>query len=183
MPRRRRVDAPGMWHHVMNRGSSRRTVFERREDVRYFLSLLAREVREGRIELHAYSILKNRYDLLLTSVTGELPQVMQRVQNLYARYFNRTRKRDGPLFRSRYRSWPVGSMRYRFVLVQSIDQSAPRDRLSTTAREYPYGSAVHYQSARRPRWLCTRWVGGRTVLSVSSSPQDEGAAAILLKRA
>ena len=32
MPRNPREDAPGTWHHVMNRGLARRTVFEDRAD-------------------------------------------------------------------------------------------------------------------------------------------------------
>ena len=51
MPRRPRYDAPGRLHHVMNRGIARRTVFETRADIRYFLALLAREVRAGRLEV------------------------------------------------------------------------------------------------------------------------------------
>lgn len=45
MPRRPRFDAPGLLHHVMNRGIARRRVFETRRDMRYFLALLAVEVR------------------------------------------------------------------------------------------------------------------------------------------
>ena len=48
MPRHGRVDCPGMLHHVMNRGLARRTVFETKQDARFFLALLAREVRRGR---------------------------------------------------------------------------------------------------------------------------------------
>ncbi len=55
MPRKPRFDEPGCFHHVMNRGMARRTVFETRANVRYFLSLLARACRRRRIEVHAYS--------------------------------------------------------------------------------------------------------------------------------
>ncbi len=160
MPRRRRFDALGLLHHVMNRGVARRTVFETRRDVRYFLALLALEVRAGRIEVLAFAVLTTHFHLLLRSRTGELDRVMQRVLNLYVRYFNRTRRRDGPLFRGRYRAKPVRSERYLHAVIRYIDQNAPEARLASTAAEYRYGSAAHYVGVRRPPWLATEYVDG-----------------------
>lgn len=158
MPRRHRIDAPGLLHHVMNRGLARRTIFETRRDVVHFLLLLACEARAGRIELLAYSILTTHFHLLIRSRTGEIDRVMQRVLNLYVRYFNRTRRRDGPLFRGRYVSKPVRSIRYRRVLVRYIDQNAPAARLTAPGEVYPYGSQALYVARRRPLWLGTAWI-------------------------
>ena len=55
MVRRDRRDRPGSWHHVINRAVGRRPLFEDRSDVRYFLSRLAREVRRGSLEVHAWA--------------------------------------------------------------------------------------------------------------------------------
>ncbi len=145
----------------MNRGLARRTVFETRQDARFFLSLLAREVRRGRIRIVSYAILSTHFHLLLESTTGELSGVMQRVQNLYVRYFNRTRRRDGPLFRSRFLSKPVRSERYATVLVRYIDQNALDARLVTASREYPFCSAFHLTRRRRPPWLWGEWIDAR----------------------
>lgn len=173
MSRPRRFDAPGLLHHVMNRGIARRTTFETRRDVRYFLALLALEVRARRIEVLAFVILTTHFHLLLRSRTGELACVMQRVTNRYVRYFNRTRKRDGPLFRGRYRAKPVESARYLYVLVRYIDQNAPHARLVSSADRYPWGSAALYASERRPRWLATDYVD-RTM--GSPTPRDRAVA-------
>ena len=78
MPRRPRLDRPGLLHHVMNRAISRRTAFETREDIRRFLALIACAVREGRIEVHAYSILSTHFHLLVRSLDGRLSETMRR---------------------------------------------------------------------------------------------------------
>jgi REP element-mobilizing transposase RayT len=168
MPRRRRFDTPGLLHHVMNRGIARRTVFETRRDVRTFLALLAREVRAGRVEILAFSILTTHFHLLLRSRTGQLDRVMQRVTNCYVRYFNRSRHRDGPLFRGRYRAKPVRTRRYLRILIRYIDQNAPQARLSATGPGYRWGSAALYVRARRPKWLATGYVDG-----VMGEPEPE----------
>ena len=102
MGRNPRCDGSGSWHNVMNRGIARRMVFERRADVRYFLSRVARAVR--------------------------------RIQNEYVRWFNRCRRRDGPLFRGRFRSKPVDSLIYRYVLVRYLDAAQGRARGSDASR-------------------------------------------------
>jgi len=73
---------------VFNRGIARRTLFESDRDVRRFQALLARRVRAGEVEVHAFAFLNTHYHLLLRSPAGRLSAVMQRVQDLYARWFN-----------------------------------------------------------------------------------------------
>ena len=153
MNRATRRDDPDTWHHVMNRGIARRTVFETLRDVRFFLSKVAQAVRRGEIEVHCYSILTTHFHLLIRSMTGKLSAAMRRIQNEYVRYFNRNRRRDGPLFRGRFVSCFVDSNDYLFHLVRYIDQNAPEARLSCMAEEYPHCSAFHYARQSGPPWL------------------------------
>lgn len=114
MARLNRCDEPGSWHHVVNRGIAKRTLFEDREDIRYFLSRLAREVRRGRLEIHAYCVLTTHFHALVKSPRGELSEAMRRSQNEYSRFFNRRHRRDGTLVRGRFLSRPVDSLEYRY---------------------------------------------------------------------
>ena len=123
MARRSRQDEPGRWHHVMNRAIARRTLFEDRTDVRYFLSRLAREVRAGRLEMQAWSVMGTHFHLLVRSPRGELSQAMRRAQSEYVCHFNRRHRRDGTLIRGRFLSKPVTTERHRRVLVAYIDQN------------------------------------------------------------
>ena len=158
MPRRPRLDAPDTWHHVMNRGIARRPIFENDLDRRFFQSLLAREVRCGRIEVHAFSLMLTHFHLLVRSVTGQLSEAMRRIQNRYARWFNRSRKRDGPLFRGRFLSRPVDSLRYRRAVVTYIHDNAVAAGLVTDPTQYQWSSAAHLCRDKRPRWLETSWL-------------------------
>ena len=158
MSRTPRLDEPGSWHHVMNRGIARRTLFERREDFRHFLGPLAVAVRRGEIEVHAYCLMATHYHLLLRSPQGRLATAMQRVQLTYSRWFNRSRKRDGPLVRNRYTSKLIHSDDYQRILVRYIDANPVRAGLAKHAGAYPYGSAFHYSKAQGPPWLERSWV-------------------------
>lgn len=157
MPRRRREDQRGELHHVFNRGLARRPVFESRHEVRLFLALLVREVREGRLEIEAFVVMTTHFHLLVRSVRGELSRVLQRVMSRYVRAFNRRRGRDGPLFRSRFCSRPVRSTTYRRALWRYIDRNPTRAGMAAEPWAFDHGSAARYASGRPPRWLRSAW--------------------------
>ncbi len=158
MPRISRQDEPGRWHHVFNRAIARRTLFERPEDYRFFLASLARAVRRGEIEVHAYCLMGTHYHLLLRSPDGRMAEAMHRVQLAYSRWFNRSRRRDGSLVRGRYGSKPVRSLNYRRILVRYIDLNPCSARLAQTPSMYEWGSARHYSRSTGPPWLERKWV-------------------------
>ena len=158
MVRTPRQDAPGRFHHIMNRAAGRQILFADRRDHRKFLSLLACAVRRGDLVIQAYCLLGTHFHLLACSPDGRLSYAMMRIQNAYARYRNRRSRRDGPLFRGRFRSKPVTSRRYWWTLIRYIDHNAVQAGLCRHPLEYPYGSARHYAAARSPRWLSTRGV-------------------------
>jgi len=158
MARRPRNDAPDTWHHVMNRGIARRTIFESERDARLFLALVAREVRRGRVEVHAYCLLPTHFHLLVRSVTGHLSRAMRNIQNGYSRWFNRSRRRDGPLVKGRFLSRDIDSLRYRRQVVTYIHDNPVDAGLAADPTDFRWSSAGHLAAARRPRWLAVDWI-------------------------
>jgi len=146
---------------VVNRAIAKRPYFEKREDKRFFLSRLALEVRAGRLEIHAFCLMTTHFHLLVRSPRGELSEAMRRIQNSYSRYFNRRRRRDGPLIRARFYSKPVDTLRYRVAVVRYIDANAVRACLVRLPAEHEFGSARAFVVGPRPRWLSATWVEER----------------------
>lgn len=163
MPRRPRLDCPGSWHHVVNRAIAKRPYFEDRREKRYFLARLAAEVRAGRLELHAYSLMTTHFHLLVRSPVGELSDSLRRIQNAYSRYFNRRHRRDGPLIRSRFFSKRVSSDAYRRAVVRYIDANAVRAGMAATSSDYEFGSARAFVLGKGRPWLSTTWVAKRAL--------------------
>jgi REP element-mobilizing transposase RayT len=142
----------------MNRGIARRVVFDGRTAVRQFLAGVARSVRRGEIEVISYVILPTHFHLLVRSPNGELSEALRRIQNEYVRWYNRRERRDGPLFRGRFKSKSVASDRYRRNLIRYIDRNALDARITRDERRYPYGSALAYAAAKGPPWLARAWI-------------------------
>jgi REP element-mobilizing transposase RayT len=156
----------------MNRGLARRTVFENREDIRFFLSRLAYAVRRKQIEVHAYSVLTTHFHLLVRSPNGELAEAMRWIQNHYVRWFNRKRKRDGPLFRGRFQSRTITSETYWRTVVRYIDHNPVGAGLTRNAGEYRWGSAWHYARPRGPIWLARHEVEARVCAAACLTAYD-----------
>ena len=133
-------------------------MFEDARDVRFFLSRLARAVRAGSIEVHAYCVMSTHFHLLVRSRGEGLSLALARVLNDYVRWFNRGRKRDGSLFRGRFRSRPVDSLEYRRRLVSYIDGNSVLAGVVAAPALYPHGSARHYARGRGPLWLERSWI-------------------------
>ena len=160
MPRRPRYDKPGCLHHVINRGQDRQRIFRHAKDYRFFLALLVRAMRAGRIRLHAYCLMPNHFHLLVESVDGNLSTTMHWVQFRYAAYFNRTRDHKGHVFGGRFLSFPVTSRVYLFVLIRYIDRNPLKRKDPKKRRDplgFPWCSAFHHaRPGPRPRWLDRR---------------------------
>lgn len=153
MGRGPRRDWPGAWHHVINRGIARRTVFETSRDIGVFCNLLAEVSAEGLLEVHVYSFLTTHFHLLVRSPEGRLSEAMRWVENGYVRTFNRSRRRDGALFRGRFWSRPIESDVYWWAVLRYIDRNPLEAGLAARSVDYPYGSAWWYSRGSGPSWL------------------------------
>ena len=161
MPHRPRHDTPGSCHHTTNRPCAKRTLFETEQDRRKFLALLAREVRAGRLKVHAFCLMLNHFHLLVSSPRGQLSRAMANVQREYSRWFNRSRKRDGPLFRGRFKSRVVHDLAYRCNVVRYIHDNPVSARVVANPADFPGSSAFFWSRRKRrklPRWLATDWI-------------------------
>ena len=132
MPRRPRVDFPGAWHHVMNRGAARAQIFFSDQDCLLFLDLLDDVVDKLGLEVLAYALMPNHFHLLVRS-PGTVASAMQRLLGRFTQRRNIRTRSDGPVFRGRYRSQLVTNEEYLRYLTAYIHLNPVRARLASTA--------------------------------------------------
>ncbi|MCB9829599.1 MAG: transposase [Planctomycetes bacterium] len=137
----------------MNRGIARRPVFQTQADARRFLALLTCCSRNGSLRVYAYVLMMSHFHLLVRSLDGNLSRSMGKVLNAYVRSFNRSRHRDGPLFRGRFLSCPVRSRSHERTIIRYIDQNPVDARIVSQPHLYRFGSARELR-AGNPRRRC-----------------------------
>lgn len=150
MPRPQRIDYPGAWHHVFNRGAGKKTIFHDDLDRRTFLDLLG----GMDFEVHGYALMGNHYHLIARTQDLPLSDVMRHLGREYAIHHNRRHNTDGPLFRNRFRSIHVDADTYLSTLSRYVHRNPVAAGLVAAPAEYEWSSCAAYLGqANKPSWL------------------------------
>ncbi|MBU1918481.1 transposase [bacterium] len=155
MTRPLRIEYDGAWYHVMNRGCERRKTFLCDSHYNYFFSLLKEITNIYGIEIHAYSLMPNHYHLLIHTPKAGLSLPMKYLNGVYTQYYNRLTKRDGPLFKGRYKAILVDSNDYLTELIRYIHQNPVKAMLSKKAEDHKWTSHRLYLKEAKNHWLNT----------------------------
>jgi REP-associated tyrosine transposase len=161
MARPLRIEYPGAFYHVMNRGQSRRPIFTEDKGRESFLDLLGDITRLWKVKLYAYCLMDNHYHLLLSTPTGGLSRAMRHLDGIYTQRFNRVHHRDGPLFRGRYKAILVDAEEYFLSVVRYIHQNPLGAGVVSDIDRYRWSSHWGYLNKKQ----CPEWLDIGTVMS------------------
>ena len=105
MPRRPRVVLPHIPLHLIQRGNNRQVCFVADEDYLFYLDWLKEFAGKAGCRIHAYVLMTNHVHLLLTPTSAEaVSQLVMSLGRRYVQYINKTYRRTGTLWDSRYKS-------------------------------------------------------------------------------
>jgi len=143
MPRKQRIDLAG-YHHVINRGVNRSTVFTDDEDYEMFLKIVCKACRAYKVVLHDYCLMSNHFHLLVETQRENLSSLMKQINGNYAVYANKKQRRSGHFWQGRYYSRYINSDKYYYTLIRYIEQNPVEAGLVKKVAEYPYtlGSVI-----------------------------------------
>jgi len=182
MARATRVDFPGAWYHVLNRGTERRSIFYSRRCYERFIELLSILPQRFGVRLHGYALMGNHYHLQLESREANLSQAIQWLNVSYSVWLNRKHSRIGPLFQGRFKAIlhePAEALRInRYihlnpVRVKALGGHETRDLVDCqitadlarqrvdALEQYPWSSYPFFAGTRSaPAWLWTETILG-----------------------
>jgi hypothetical protein len=104
----------------------------------------------------------NHYHVCLRTPEGNLSRVMRHLDGLYTQRFNRAHRRDGPLFRGRYKAIVVEAEAYLAAVVRYIHLNPVEAGVVQAPQAYRWSShGAYVRPQQRPRWLRVEEVLGR----------------------
>lgn len=156
MPRPLRLEYEGAFHHVMNRGRNNQNIFHDEHYFEAFLKILKDSCERYDGILHAYCLMTNHYHLLIETPKANLSQIMQHINGKYTQWHNRHCKKDGTLFRGRYKSVLVDEDSYLLQLSRYIHRNPIEVKRAMVSQleDYPWSSYPAYiNKVKSPSWL------------------------------
>ncbi len=141
MARLARVVAPGIPHHVTQRGNRRQQVFFSDDDYVAYRTLLAEGCRAAGVAVWAYCLMPNHVHLILTpSDEDGLRAALGEAHRRYTRHVNLREGWRGYLWQGRFASFPMDET-YALVCARYVELNPVRARLARRARDWRWSSA------------------------------------------
>ena len=169
MSRPLRIEYPGAWYHVMNRGRRGEDIFSGREDYHLFIALLQETSAMFDIKISAYCLMSNHYHLLVQTPAANLSRSMRHINGVYTQRYNRRKNIDGQLFRGRYKCVLVEEDSHLLEILRYIHRNPVRANLCTSVGDYPWSSHHGYLSGAK-KW---QWLHKEFLLGMFSKKQSQ----------
>jgi putative transposase len=141
MPRRPRILLDAVPLHIVQRGHNREPCFFAEEDFHTYLHWLGEALREHDVALHAFVLMTNHVHLLLTPKRAErVPRLVISLGRRYVQYINRSYRRTGTLWDSRYKSSVVQAETYLLACQRYIELNPVRAAMVDDPAHYRWSS-------------------------------------------
>lgn len=140
MPRKPRVQQPGMIHHVIARGNNKENIFRSDDDKIRYLQLIDKYRERDHFKLLSYCLMDNHIHLLIKQGEVSLSRTMQGIQQSYTQYYNKKYKSIGHVFHQRFKSKPVDDEAYLLSLIAYIHKNPKVGRLVNDLNDYKWSS-------------------------------------------
>jgi putative transposase len=145
------VVAPGLPHHVTQRGNARQVTFLSDEDRFLYLDLLGRYRRKYGLHLWAYCLMDNHVHLLAVPERADsLTRTLGRTHADYARYWNLRQGSCGHVWQARFYSCPIEHDQT-WVVARYVELNPVRAGMVELAEQWPWSSAQAHVTGRETR--------------------------------
>lgn len=154
MSRPLRVEYPGAWYHVLNRGRRREEIFFDDGDRKIFFKAIEEATCLYKLEVHCYSLMSNHYHLLVRTPEGNLSRIMRHINGVYTQKINKKHNYEGSIFKGRYKSILVSEKEYLLELIRYIHKNPLKAGIVKKLGDHQWTSHRAYMRKKdRPSWL------------------------------
>ncbi|MFC1672734.1 transposase [Pseudomonadota bacterium] len=141
MARLARIVAPGIPHHVTQRGNRRQETFFCDADYVAYKALMSEWCTRCGVQVWAYCLMSNHVHLILVpSDEGGLARAVGEAHRRYTRHVNGREGWTGYLWQGRFASYPMDEA-HLLTAAAYVERNPVKARMVRTARDYPWSSA------------------------------------------
>ena len=129
------------YFHVLTQGINKSYIFRKSTDINYYINLMYSISKKLDIKIIAYCIMNNHAHILIeTDKVNDLSKYMQRLNTIYAKYYNKKYSRVGYVFRDRYKSEGIYSEEHLYNCIKYIYDNPVKAGICKRPEEYLYSN-------------------------------------------
>ncbi|MBI9093026.1 MAG: transposase [Desulfobacterium sp.] len=148
MARMARAVAPGMPHHVIQRGNRRQQTFFSNEDYQSYLMLMSEWCAKFEVQTWAYCLMPNHVHLIMVPETKEgLNKAVGEAHRRYTRRINFRKKWRGHLWQGRFSSF-IMEERYLLSCTKYVELNPIRAGLVKKPEAWQWSSAGSHMNGK-----------------------------------
>ena len=140
MSRPLRVNAPGLFHHVMARGNNKMDIFLDDKDREKFLEILENVLVRYTLLCLAYCLMRNHYHLVLRTALPNLSAAIRQLNGVYAQWWNFRHRRVGHVTQGRFKAQIIQEEGYLLQVCRYVALNPVRAGLVTSPRDWRWSS-------------------------------------------
>ena len=142
IPRQARKYLAASFFHIIIQGQEKEYIFPEKRYIYEYINLLKKYRKETNIKVIAYCMMNNHgHFLLKVSDMQELSKMMQKVNSVYARYYNYMKgNRVGYVYRDRFLSEPITSHQYLVECIKYIHFNPVKAKMVNNCSQYKFSS-------------------------------------------
>ncbi len=155
MARPLRIEYPGAFYHIINRGNAGESIYIDDSDRHKFLDYLEVSVERFALVIHAYCLMTNHYHLIVETPNANISSAIQWLNVSYVMYYNRKHHRQGHLFQGRFKSILINADEYLLELSRYIHRNPVAAMITEFPEDYSWSSYRAYVQEGKtiPSWL------------------------------
>ncbi len=142
---RKRIEFPGAFYHVIQRGNNREVIYRTDSDKSRYLSHLVELKGKFDFKLLGYVLMDNHYHLLIQTGEDPLHKIIFRQNMYYSRYFNKIHNRSGHIYGGRYKASLIQDESYAFAVLRYIHWNPVKAGITSFSEKYPWSSDICYR--------------------------------------
>ena len=141
MPRYPRSFIKTSFFHVIVQGIERKFIFDKPEDIKYYIKNMYQLKRQYPMNIISYCIMSNHAHILIeVKNIGTLSKYMQRLNTKYGKYYNDKYERVGYVFRDRYKAEGIYSEQHLYNCMKYIYDNPVKAGICKIPKDYPYSN-------------------------------------------
>ena len=148
MPRKKRIQRPERFYHIVCRGNRREPLFLDMHDFYAMLHILTDVYEKAPYELASYCFMTNHFHLQIRSRNHPISTVMANINKRYANYFNNRYQLSGHVFESRYYDKVIDTNDGMLEVSRYIHLNPVKAKLVSRPEEYFWSSYWFYNQTK-----------------------------------